>query len=435
MINNELLKFVQEQLAHNVPREQIIAILKPGGWSEADVVEALQALQSSSVPLLKTLLVSPAGKKRTLIISVIAFFLVIAGVAVWFYSSKVKTPALSTESQTISVPATPSVASSTPVLPFDSDLTVVWMKVPDEQNSASAIIAARQTISKDDSAFLSKYFGKGYIVKDLPVLASANTVTSRNMGALKAFDLSSTTPYFQCSAIMTPEQCNYQSVSNIGRLLLLRSYVLEKAGKIPEALSVTTSIIDFGQKVTREVDDVIPLLVGWTLQKDGYQRIVLLNPKLSKPFSISADEKASRINILREEHKKVFKFIYTRETEGLEYMADKNKVPSFPQTAEDVATVDEYRKSIALGKFNLEETKKYFYDSYKIAIGNVDVACGGPMVKAPYDISAEVNTATTTSNQSAVENYVGKILYWVTYPGFDGLNAKRCEVEALINKL
>ena len=181
MINNELLKFVQEQLAHNVPREQIIAILKPGGWSEADVAEALQALQSSAVPLLKTLPVSPAGKKRTLIISIFALVLVIAGVAVWFYSSKTKTPSLSTESQTIPAPSAPSVASSTPVLPFDSDLVVMWTRVPDEQNIASAVISAGQTISKDDSAFLSKYFGKGYITKDLPVLASANTVTSRNM--------------------------------------------------------------------------------------------------------------------------------------------------------------------------------------------------------------------------------------------------------------
>jgi hypothetical protein len=118
----------------------------------------------------------------------------------------------------------------------------------------------------------------------------------------------------------------------------------------------------------------------------------------------------------------------------LDYLADKNKVPSFPQTAEDTATAEEYRKSIALGKFNLEETKKYFYDSYKIAIGNVDVACGGPLAKAPYDFSAEVNTATTTSNQSSVENYVGKILYWTTYTSFDSLNVKRCEVEDLINK-
>ena len=116
-------------------------------------------------------------------------------------------------------------------------------------------------------------------------------------------------------------------------------------------------------------------------------------------------------------------------------MADKNNNPSFPQSAEDIATADEYRKSIALGSFNLEETKKYFYDSYKIQIANVDLACGSTMVNAPYDFSSEVNTATTTSNQSSVENYVGKILYWTTYPSLDDLNMKRCELEALINSL
>src|SRR3989338_1808136 len=123
--------------------------------------------------------------------------------------------------------------------------------------------------------------------------------------------------------MMTPEQCNYQPVRNIGRLLLLRSYVLEKAGKTTEALFVTESLIDLGRKITANTDEILALRVGWGLQKDAYDRIVLLNPKLSTPFPITTEEKVSRINALRAEHKNVFKIAYTRQAEFLEYLTDK----------------------------------------------------------------------------------------------------------------
>lgn len=438
MINNELLKFVQEQLGRNVPKEQIIAILKPGGWSDADVSEALQALQTPAVPLLKTFPVH-GGKGRTLlIVGIVIFALLLIAAGVWFFLFREKT-SVSVVKQTVPVPETvpkpPPPVVSVPPTPFDSDLIVKWEKIPDGQNSASAINAAGGVISKADSDFLSKYFGKGYDVNNLPPLAEATSVAARNVKTLQAFFTASTTPFFQCSVMMTPERCNFQPVINIGRFLLLRSYVLEKAGKMPEALSITSSLVGLGRKITKEADDVVSVRVGWSLQKDGYQRATLLNPKLSTPFGISAEEKTNHANALRDEHKNVFRIAYTREAEFLEYLADKNKVPSFPQTADDIATADEYRKSIALGKFNLEETKKYFYDSYKTQIANVDVACGGPLARAPYDFKAEVNMATTTSNQSSIENYVGKILYWTTYTSFDSLNTKRCEVETLINKL
>ncbi|MSR78628.1 MAG: hypothetical protein EXS59_00575 [Candidatus Taylorbacteria bacterium] len=435
MINNELLKFVQEQLAHNVPKEQIIAILKPGGWSEADVAEALQALQSSAVPLLKTLPVSPGGTKRTLVISIIALFLVAAGVAVWFYSNKVKTPVVSTESQAVPASIAPVVAPSIPVLPFDSDLSVVWTKVYDEQNSASAIISAGQTISKDDAAFLSRYFGKGYEVKGLPVVASANTIASRNTNTLKAFDQSSTTPYFQCSAIMTPEQCNLSPVQTVGQLLLLRSYVLEKANKSQEALPVTLSEIELGKKVMEKADDAVLYAVSLSLSKGGYERLIELNKKLTTSVKLSPDEKTSRINMIRESEKSMLRFMYTRKAEGLEYIADKNKTPSYPQTPNDIIAAEDYRKSVTPESFSLNESKKYFYDSYKTSIENVDVACGGAMKPMPYNFGPELVNANASTTQSAIPNYVGKVLYWTTFASFDGLNTKRCEVESLINKI
>lgn len=490
MINDELIKFVREQVVANVPKEQIIAILRPGGWTDADVAEAFQALQVVQTPMVSTppvfehpavevskINVSPAEisaeqpmssvanminpaevkpqlqssfriqtmpvsagskKKLPIIIVLILFILVIVGADVWFFLSRNKmpvTPSLPVDTTSLQSKETAPVASSAPAVSFDADLIKTWTKIPDEQNSVSAVNMVGRMLSKDDTDFLSKYFSNGYDVKNLPTVSSANAMGARVVGALNTFLKASTTPLFQCSVVMTPEQCDLETIRNVGQLLLFRSYVLEKAGKITEALSIAASLVDFGRKITAETDEFVPTLVGWILQKGGLERIALLNPRLSTPFSISSDEKISRINNLRNEHKNVFKFIYTRKVEELEYLADKNKIPSFPQSAEDIAIADEYRKSIILGSFNLEETKKYFYDSYKIAIGNVDLACGSPMSPPPYDFSSEIHTATTTSSQSAVENYVGKILYWTTFISLDSMNAKRCEVEDLINKI
>ncbi|KKU67670.1 MAG: hypothetical protein UX89_C0013G0006 [Parcubacteria group bacterium GW2011_GWA2_47_16] len=496
MISDELVKFVREQLTNNVPKEQIAAILKPGGWTDADVAEAIGAvhfvpkppvsappvfqptatgtvasvgtvtptqnpLGQQSQPAnpifnpanptgvqtqfqtafrLQTMPAMPSsGKKWPIIIVLILFALLIAGAGVWYFLYR--QPASVTVAppqEQLLVPETEaplSVEAPAPVVSLGQDLLTAWTKIPDEQNSAAAISAAGALITKADSDILNKYFGKGYDVKNFPPIATANAVAGRNVKTLQAFSAALAAPSYQCSILMTPQQCNYQPVRNIGRLLLLRSYVLEKAGKMLEALSIASNIVDIGKKISAEADDAVPILIGWNLQKDGYQRISSLNPKLSAPFVISADEKPSLVSVLRDEHKNVFKIAYTRQAEFLEYLTDKNKVPSFPLNAEELAVAEEYRKSITLGKFNLEETKKYFYDSYKTQIGNVDLACGSLMAKAPYDFSAEVNTATTTSNQTSIENYVGKILYWTTYTSFDSLNAKRCEVETLINKL
>jgi hypothetical protein len=177
------------------------------------------------------------------------------------------------------------------------------------------------------------------------------------------------------------------------------------------------------------------MVVGWSLQKDGYQRIVSLNSKLLTPFAMSADEKAGRVKALRDNHKELFKFLYTRKSEELDYLVNKSKTPSYPMSDTEVASLEEYRKSIELGSFNLAETKKYFYDSYKNDINNVDLSCGGSVTKPPYDFSRDVNAATTTGDQSSIENYIGKVMYWTTFPELNGVYAKRCEVEDLINKL
>lgn len=546
MINEELLKFVREQVAAKVPKEQIIAILRPGGWTEADVTEALDSLPkpapapvvppppppqppvSAPQPAVRPPVSAPApspvivpppvvfpatprvapsvapmvtpsaapsvassfgvhsagtttafkpvapapatttafspmiggkqtseffvppstsrGKKLPIIIALIVFLLVLAGAGAWWFFKIRNVPVVlnSEQEQVMQTPAqtettSPVTTNTAPVTSFDSDMLVTWEKIPDGQNSAAAINAAGAMISKGDSDFLAKYFSKGYDAKNLPPAAEATAVGLRNVKVLQAFAAASTLPQYQCSALMNPTTdstsgpCSVLPVRDIGRFLLLRTYLLERANKIPEALSIAQAIVDLGRKITAQAD-LLSVLTGWSLQKDGYQRILDLNSKVSAPFTLSTSDKDSRIGALRAETRLMFKFSYSNQAEVLDYLADKNKLPTFPLGADYAPTIEEYRKSITQGSFNLEETKKYFYDSYKIEIENVDLTCGGIIKAQPYDFSSVIKSADGTTIQSSVENYVGKVFYWSIFPSLNKTYARRCEVEALINK-
>ena len=51
MVNGQLLSYIKEQLALNVPRDVIITNLKSQGWNETDVSEAFTALSMQNMPL------------------------------------------------------------------------------------------------------------------------------------------------------------------------------------------------------------------------------------------------------------------------------------------------------------------------------------------------------------------------------------------------
>ncbi len=84
MVNNELLKFIKEQTLLKIPKEQIVAILKPGGWTPADVAEAFATLEKTEprIPVLG----ATAGKpKRNIIIFGAVFFLLSLLVLAFWY--------------------------------------------------------------------------------------------------------------------------------------------------------------------------------------------------------------------------------------------------------------------------------------------------------------------------------------------------------------
>jgi hypothetical protein len=134
---------------------------------------------------------------------------------------------------------------------------------------------------------------------------------------------------------------------------------------------------------------------------------------------------------LRNEQKKVFQYSYTRFSEGVDYITSPDKKPINQATsADDESTVNDYRKAIAENpnSWNPTETKKYFYDSYKIMISNIDLPCGANLPES------KIETGFSPEDQKT-ENYIGKTMYSTTYAGLNTLNAKRCEVEMAIQNL
>lgn len=114
----------------------------------------------------------------------------------------------------------------------------------------------------------------------------------------------------------------------------------------------------------------------------------------------------------------------------IDYIVSPNNKPTKTLSTDDENFVNQIRQEAAASStaWNPTETKKYFYDSYKIAISNVDLACGVDPVnsKMKFDLSLE---------NSQTENYIGKTIYSSSYPTLDSSNKKRCSIENLIQNL
>ncbi|MCR4311080.1 MAG: hypothetical protein NUV54_00710, partial [Candidatus Taylorbacteria bacterium] len=351
MITNELLQFVQEQLAKQVPKDRIVEMLTPGGWTATDIDEAIAALQTPAVPLLKTFPQKKARNKMVISIGIILAVLIVVGV-IWYFvfpstlPSFLQRSAVVTEETASEVLPTPQ----TPPPPFDADMTLSWVQVPDEQNSAHLVVSVGSTTNSADKQFLAQYFSKGYDVQHIPAVASASEVASRYSEAVRSVQ-EATTPFFQCSVTMAQEQCNYANVRAVGQLFSLQAYALDLAGKIDDAFSAGESLVHLGQQVTANADDVINLLLGFELQQNGYQDTVVLNTKTQEPHNLTVEDKVGRVVALRANHKNVLKILYSRSAEMVDYLTDSNRGLSFPLTAEDPLMLNGYRDTLTSENF------------------------------------------------------------------------------------
>ncbi len=321
------------------------------------------------------------------------------------------------------------VATSTQVAFDDSDLKVSFVRVPASENSLAGWNQIKSdAISKSDNDFLTKYF-TSFDPANLPAFGDGTRIINnyQNKKLLKIFDAQSNYAY-QCSLTMGDVCNSFNIIRSTAKLAALSAVVSFEQKKYADATAEAQKVVMTGQKMTAHADDVITLLIGWMIQKSGY---AILNEVQSKQHGVSMapEEKARLIANLREENKNVFKIMYSGEAETIDYITSPANKPAYVLSL-DEGLIATYRKGAAssLSAWNPQETKKYFYDSYKITLSNLDKPCGSELATSTLDIG--FSPANTSD-----ENYVGKVLYTTTYAGLDGVQKKRCEIESLIQSL
>lgn len=354
-----------------------------------------------------------------------ALLLVIIGVlvvggGVYIYSQK-KSPPTNTLTNQV------SNNTQNPTTTNDADLRISYVPISASNNSAPAFNTIKtDSIAKADLDFLSKYFSN-FSSKNLPPIAQSQKILTAHGDLLKIFDANSNKPY-QCSIAMG-ESCFLQPVRNIANLAALRAVISYQQNKLSEAQTTASNIVALGKNITANLDDTITLLIGWTAQKLGYNILSMVYPKGNSPL-FSDNEKSNLIATLRREQKKSLQYDYTRRMEMIDYITSPNNKPSIVVDADGEETIKIYRDGIAASPtaWNPSETKKYFYDSYKIALSNIDLPCGATPQKSMQNLNFDPNNQQT-------ENFVGKTLYTTTYASLDTLSTKRCEIENLIQNL
>ncbi|MES2215766.1 MAG: hypothetical protein V4481_00535 [Patescibacteria group bacterium] len=377
--------------------------------------------QERSVPIAPEQVVPPAqenpprkSKATILVILVILLLLLVGG---WYFFSQRK------------ISSTPVKDSVTPIVFDDSDLKVSYPE-PSliSENSAPAFSAVNSSlVTSADMTILTKYIASS-TPTSIPPVTQANKILSAYPILVKTFDENATKPY-QCN-MGKGESCSLNAVRGITYLAATRALISFRQNKIADAQKTASSIVSLGKNITANADAEITLLVGWITQKTGYSVLSIINSKNKTPL-FSEVEKNALITQLRNEQKKVFQYSYTRAAEGIDYITspDKKLVNQAMSTDEE-AIVNEYRKTIAENPnaWNPTETKKYFYDSYKIMISNIDLPCGANLPESKIEMGFNPGDQKT-------ENYIGKTLYSSAYAGLNSLSTKRCEVEAVIKNL
>jgi len=401
----EIINYVRQQIASGIPRDQISASLKQNGWNDLDIAEAFKASAISANTAEKSSLKYRAAIVAALVLAV--------GIGVLFFLQK---------RGNNPVPQSQIQESA------KDDFKINYAAVPADENSANIFEAIGiNAISNDDKDLLNKYFNN-FSSANPPPLVESKEILLKYKNILTAFETGVGKKYYQCSLVMG-DKCSLSILRDVAKLAILNSFVLFKEGKSDDAQNYASKVVKLGQMTSGQAGDFINLLTAWATQKLAYNMLDLV-----KSGSILSDvEKNILINNLREEHKKVFRFIYTMRIETIDYITDANKKPSGVIDIDTEDIFNQYRTMANNVTWKPDEVKKWFYDSLKIELSNVDLICGSELKESQLDIG--FNPTDTPLKENFAPNFVGKMLYTTTYASLNTTNQKRCEIENLITAL
>jgi len=304
---------------------------------------------------------------------------------------------------------------------------ISYVAIPADENSASIFepLANSPLLkSKDDIAFLNKYF-TNFSKSNLPPLAESKNILAKYKDVLPVFENGVDKGYYQCSIYMGDQQCNVTGTFlDVSRLAALNSFVLMEGGKTNDAQQYALKISKFGRMVTANAYDMISLIVGWTVQKTGYQMVVFTGAN----SQITQADTTVFIQNLRAEHKNVIQSQYTNYIEDVDYLTNENnKTPK--ADLDTLKQFDEWRTEANPTTWDPDIVKNWFYNSLQISLSNIDLPCGSTYKTSKIDVGFNIKDTDKT------ENYLSKMVYENMYAGLDNYNEKRCEVENIIKSL
>jgi hypothetical protein len=326
-------------------------------------------------------------------------------------------------------------SSSIKTVAVDGDLLIDHLKAPGDGLDIvpifNALISTSTTIAQADRDFLNKYIVNLRATTTIP-LVEAKAVLARNKAYIEAFEKTGMgSAYYHCF-VMLGDGCRYDLVEKASQFALLKTYIFFKEKKIMDATKYAERISTLGRIITQGGDDTISLLVGWKIEKSGYDMLTYMaanTPAVQaaqKPSILKSDADAF-IEELRESHRLARMFAYTAAIELVDYSTSANKVPeNIMLDEESEAQIAEYRKAISKTSWNPDETKSYFTESFRKSIANIDLPCGSALTPTKKNFQIDVN------DRASRKNSVGKTFYENTYIEMETLNSKRCEVEKSI---
>lgn len=413
MVTLEVINYVKQQIASGVSRDQISSSLKQNGWNDSDIGEVFNTLV---IPLDTVSQAPRIVKSHTICnIFIVIIILTLLGGAGWFF--------LQSKSGSVIQNEILDSNNEIPIIQTKNldDLKINYIAVPVNENSASVFQSVGvNAISKEDNDFLVKFVSDNQTT--LRPITQSKKVLTKYKKLLETFEAGVAKKYYQCSIAMG-DTCYLNNIRSISRLAVANSFILWKDGKTDEAKDYAHKIIKLGQMITEQADEFITLLVGWEVQKMGYYTL-----KDVEGGTLSLEVKNDLIKNLREEHKKLFRFDYSRTLEIIDFTTDENNKPSIVIKETD-ELMNEFRKNVNDITWKPEIVKKWFNDSLKIALSNVDLPCGSVYKDSTIDIGFDPQDTAQT------DNFVGKTLYSTTYASLNTTSVKRCEVESLINVL
>jgi hypothetical protein len=316
------------------------------------------------------------------------------------------------------------VLENQPIQKFsDADILVTPMPEITASSNATTAFATLKPLAQEDFKSLTDYIASS--TTTLPPLSASQKLLTKYSDYLKVFDQNSIKTFY-CK----DGSCSLNAIRSALALVTLRSLVNLEQGKNVEAQKDAANVIAVGKSLTANNDNIVTMLIGWVAQKYGYTALSLISKK-NPAVDLSDEQKQELIATLRNEHKYVMRFEYTKNIELVDYINSVDKLPKYSvMDADAQSTINEYRNAIAQNPaaWNFLETKKYFYDTTKNMLAHIDLPCGATI---PDSL---VQTGFNEQNTND-KNYIGKTMYAIGGASLDSLNSKRCEVESAIQPL